>query len=880
MTEIDTTTEIGSSALDRKLLWDAAELLVSTQFGSMSMLHRKLRIGWEQAGLVMDAMENLGVVGKDQGSKARDVRIKLVEDLEQVFEALYGDGPAPTVTVLPSARPAEAPPVDFTKPDGPAAAPDSTVDEPEPEPETEPEPEPEHGRAVEGTVYTADEWELRPDPEGDRPWINPALLTPEGRKTRRKYIGRQARRRARKAAARQRTVHGFVPRVFRGEKRMRSWVVGVEGAKARADLNLALVTVKEADRAASRAGRALVQRDKKRAAAQTLQQEAGKQLVVAEATKKRANRAVAIRAGVTYGPLLVADAAAYGLADVWGFLGALVLNLAGASWLGRDVEVTEEEMEKLEQIEAGIPQEFSVGMTPRMFEQMMRQALTEDLKTTLSALRVDPYPWGFEVHVWLERMSPEKISAGLDLLEACLPGVRTGSILLQQSAQSRNYCVIRVPGPNPWQAVPELPYRAPQSLSTRDIHKAQIGGDMAGRPLALPMCRTNVNVVGASRSGKSTILRAILDALTATEDQIIIGIDLGSAGSGFGGLRHAMHAVVTSPAEARRALQWALAVGKGRPALFNRLGMGENWVTSRKRPGIKIVVDEFPALVRESRKGYYDEDLKRQVPWDLDGLLGELFVTCAKSDVTVVIAGQGVTKEKVKDNTWLVELPVQVLAACDKDDVIQILGDGMLAQGWRADRLVPAMGDELNDASVAYVMAGKAYCEPIPYRACYATDDELLRRGKERAAAGLVDVDTESAKFSRITLPQLMAASEDAFMGVGGDPQEVTPQLIALIRQVYQALGDPSGLQLEEIAAGLGQIDPDRWDLTGFDGNDDTEQEAARAAALKAVIKAVLAPTGKSWTTDSYRRPGAKGTVKGYCLRDLKKITGEGADGS
>lgn len=867
MTEIDVMTEIGSDALDRRLLWQAAELLVSTQFGSQSMLQRKLRLGWEQTGRVMDAMEGLGVVGTEQGSKAREVLIRLVEDLEPVYEALYGDGPSATVTALPSARQAVAVPVDFAKPAVPVPAEGP-----------EPEAEPEHHRAVEGAVYTAEEWELRPDPEGDRPWINPALRTSEGRKARARYVGRQARRRARKAAARQRTVHGFVPRVLRGEKRMRAWVVGVEGAKARADVNLALATVEQADRAARRAGRALLRKDEKRAAAQALQLEAGKQLVVAGATKKQAQRAVAVRAGFTYGPLMLADAAAYGFADVWGFLGALVFNLAGASWLGRDVEVTEEEMERLEQIEAGVPQEFSVGMTPRMFEQMMRQALTEDLKVTLSALRVDPHAWGFEIHVWLERMSPEKITAGLDLLEACLPGVRTGSILLQQSAQSRNYCVIRVPGANPWQAVPELPYRKPQSGSTKEIHQAQIGADMAGRLLALPMCRTNVNVVGASRSGKSTILRAILDALTATEDQIIIGIDLGSAGSGFGGLRHAMHVVATTPAQARAALRWALDIGKGRPSLFTPLGMGENWVTSRTRPGITVVVDEFPALVRESRKGYFDEDLKRQVSWDLDGMLAELAITSAKSDVTQIIAGQGVTKEKVKDNTWLVELPVQVLAACDKDDVVQILGDGMLAQGWRADRLVPAMGDQLNDASVAYVMAGNAYCEPIPYRACYATDSELLRRGKEREVAGLVDIDAESAKFSRITLKQLMDASAETFV-TGGVSHEAVPQLISSIREVYAVLGDPSGLQLEEIAAGLAQLDPDRWDLAAFD-DEATEQEAARAAALKTAIKAVLAPGGKSWATDSYRpRPGA-GTVKGYCLRHLKKITGEDADAS
>ncbi|MDH6544089.1 hypothetical protein M2167_006646 [Streptomyces sp. SPB4] len=876
MTEIDTNPKVDDpqlwakvgQAMDRKALWEAAEQIVITQFGSRSMLQHKLRIEWELTSRMMDALEALGVVGPEQGSEAREVKIKLVEDLEPVFETLYGDTSTDFTALLHTER------------EAPAAIPAQPTDLPDDEDEdADDESVPEHSRPVEGTVYTPEEWELREDPEGDRPWINPQLLTKDGRKARYAYLRRQARRRVRKAAARQLTVHGIVPRALRGERRVRNWVIGMEGRKAAADERLALAAVKTADRSARRAQLALLNREQKQGQAAKLQLEAGKQLAVAQSARKTAKRAVAFRAGVTYGPLVLADAVAYGFADVWGFLGALVLNLAGISLLGRDVEVSEEELERLERIEAGAPQQVSVGMTPRMFEQMMRQALTEDLKLTLSALRVDPHAWGFEIHVWLERMTPEKISNGLDTLEACLPGVRTGSVLLQQSAESRNYCVIRVPGPNPWQAVPELPVREPKSVSTDGLHKEQIGGDMAGRPLALPMCRTNVNVVGKSRSGKSTILRAILDVLTSTEDQIIIGIDLGGAGSGFGGLRHAMHVVATTPAEARTVLQWGLDIGKGRPGLFDRLGMGENWVTSGRRPGVKFIVDEFPALVRESRKGYYDEDLKRQVSWDLDGMLAEMAITCLKSDVTMVIAGQGVTKEKIKDNTWLTELAVQVLAACDKDDVVQILGDGMLAQGWRPDRLVPAMGKQINDASVVYVMAGSAYCEPIPYRGCYADPDELLRRGRARAQAGLVDIDPESAKLSRISLKSLMETSARNY-AAGSQEQGAVPQLIASIREVFRAVGDPSGLQLAEIAAGLAQDDADRWDLEAFDGEDTADQEAARAVALKAAIKAVLAPGGKTWTPDTYRRPGEKSTVKGYCLRHLKKITGEDASTS
>ena len=83
----------GSVDDDDPLLWEAAEIVVSSGLGSTSNIQRRLKVGYSRAGRIMDMLENKGVVGPPNGSKPREVLVDALElETLKAFESNDASG--------------------------------------------------------------------------------------------------------------------------------------------------------------------------------------------------------------------------------------------------------------------------------------------------------------------------------------------------------------------------------------------------------------------------------------------------------------------------------------------------------------------------------------------------------------------------------------------------------------------------------------------------------------------------------------------------------------------------------------------------------------------------------------------------------------------
>ncbi len=698
----------------------------------------------------------------------------------------------------------------------------------------------------------ADSMVLADDLVGDSPFIPGWLLSPEGRRAKRAYLRRLARRRARRWLNRQRTRHGAAPRTARGIVRAHRWIHGTEGTRLRAHQHL----IRELEIAARQAERearyALRQRKAKKSNA--IEQHKTHAAAHNDYIKARsdAHSSWFRRAAIVYGPTLGALGTGFGFGHWLGLGISSLATLGAASLAGRRVEEDPAAISEDREILALDP-----GMTPNTFARMVREALEGDLSIPVADIRAAGYTWGFEARISLFKKTPAMVQAKLDEFEACL-SARPGSLLIEQSSAARNVMTLRALGSDPWRGVNEIPYRAPRSLSIRDL--SSVGRCLDGSPVVLPLLRTNGVMVGGPGSGKSTALLDIAEVLTACEDVVVWDIDLGSAGAGLDPIGDAISRRATNARDAEILLRDGIAIAKARPKLFRKLGMGRNWEPSPSHPALVILIDEYPALVKAK----------------LFGLVTEYIQVGRKAAANTIMAAQGASKDFL-GSADPAAVPLRIALPCRPEDVTRLFNGGAIGEGWSAHRLRPAEGEDINDASVAYIRSGR-HTSPIPYRFGWLSDDEAERRAAEREAAGLPELDEDTLTLAGVDVTVPMSGAIEQFdAGTGEDTQEYVDldeiPTVAAVHAVFAAAGNPDRLTTSHITTALWQGDPKAF--AAFADADGEFNALAASKELSRRIARELEDAGvEAELTPTQWKRGAQ-TGRGYLLDDVLAITGD-----
>jgi antitoxin (DNA-binding transcriptional repressor) of toxin-antitoxin stability system len=269
-------------------------------------------------------------------------------------------------------------------------------------------------------------------------------------------------------------------------------------------------------------------------------------------------------------------------------------------------------------------------------------------------------------------------------------------------------------------------------------------------PAKVLLLRRHALFGGATGSGKSGGLNVLMGNLTACADVVIWAVDL-KRGMELGPWAACIDRLATTSAEARALLADAVAILEARAA--HLAGVGQRvWEPSPEMPALVILIDEYAELVESAAEATGDADsIARR---------GRAVA------VTLIAATQRPTQRAMGQGALRSQMDVRIcFRVRERRDVDLILGQGMLAAGWQAQRLnapgkflISAPEHDIPRRARAYLLTDQAVAETASEHACLRPElDEvsmcaLDERAQSRPAAAqeteLSTTDTEGAEGS------------------------------------------------------------------------------------------------------------------------------------
>ncbi|MGW5818041.1 hypothetical protein [Streptomyces noursei] len=469
--------------------------------------------------------------------------------------------------------------------------------------------------------------------------------------------------------------------------------------------------------------------------------------------------------------------------DVVLTLAALLLATACAAWQGRSPTRRRPPVPRLRFIPAAAPGEGldadadpepfplrEAGRSPREAREALRLALKKE-RLTPEIGTPTTMEWGWRYPLTLTSTTLEDLVERLPKVGVTLR-VGANRLMAQGTDPDDSSAVtLRVLTGDPFTAAPPALARPPKSLSITDPFSLGLSIDGEDTPVIL--AGQHVFLVGVTGSGKSSMIRALAEHVTACRDAVAVDVD--PSGVGLGPLRPAAVRHAHTPESAEQLLEAELARAEARIASLGA-GIQDNYPVSPDSPAVFVFLDEYSRLT----------DRGKQAALDLLGVGRKARVTLVLSTRN---AAKSVLKEAIADS-----LGVRIMMSCRIADVPLVVGDpNAVAQGWLPHRLKPSPGEwEPADAGRFYAITPRA-TDPVLRYVSRLAPERAAELAQERAAAGLPDIDAT---------PQTSPATK---------PVDDLPPIGRLLRGAFAAAGDPDWLTVAQIADHLAVAAPDRW---------------------------------------------------------------------
>ncbi|MEV6502206.1 hypothetical protein [Streptomyces prunicolor] len=486
-----------------------------------------------------------------------------------------------------------------------------------------------------------------------------------------------------------------------------------------------------------------------------------------------------------------------------------------------------------------VPNSLAEARTSEQAAAILAAAIRAEGRDLAEVAKAAEEPWGWSFYVRFATGSPDELNKD-DIYKALITRLRLrrGGLLTEGDPDAGDSAFVRALLRDPFapEVVGPLPYRPPLSMSIVDA--ADFGVAMDGDPLVFSLAGLMLLMVADSGGGKSGVMLALAEAVTACRDAVAFNLD--PVGTGVGALGEAITLSACMDDELiQDVLDFLLALCSARARQRARYRWGNKWRVSEEHPAVVVFVDEWPQLSEEAKA-----KLVRAL------LLGR------KEAVWFEAGSQFGTRDYLGQAIGP-KLSARLLGACRRVDVTELLGGGAIAEGYRADLLQAATHTQVNDAGQIYAQGLPGMPNrPIRYQVREVTDAQAAQLGAERAAAGLPDL------ARTLTEAGLWQPYQDllARCRVGHAPPSEPPAILLTLREAFRAEQDPDALTGAQLADHLIADDAERWGRW--------DDRADRLAMIGRHLRKALTDAGVDLSSTRLRH--LPGEPTGYLLADVK----------